>query len=468
MRLADWAWITVLLVGLSACSRHSTPAHTPNSELAARSWSSQYQQGEFANQGFEQALPAQLQALIKEALSANPQLQQQGFALDQQLYQIQIEHSQSWPNINAFLSAQRNGNDTRSNSQFKVGLEFSWELDWLGKLDAQQQAAILDAKVSFELWQQAQIRLAADTAQQWYNVIAAEQQRALIAERYKNLKANLQIIEESYQSGINSALDVYLARADLSAAKARLNSRSSELTQAQRQLELLLGRYPSGVISVQGQLNKPLAALPAGLPSELLQRRHDIKAAQYQLAAADLRVYAAYRDRFPSLSLSGSGGGQSNQLNQLLDGNSLVWSIFASISAPIFDAARRENIQMQRFTQARSLNANYVETVLASFAEVEQALQLEPSLQHNAKLLASAAEDSKQAEQLAFENYLAGLNEYVTVLESQRRAFDAQSSAITALNSQLQNRIELYLALGGGLQQAQTSREAFTSEPLFD
>jgi len=468
MRLADWAWITLLLVGLSACSRNSTPAHTLDTELAANSWSSQYQQGEFANQGFEQALPAQLQALIKEALSANPQLQQQGFALDQQLYQIQIQNSQSWPNINAFLSGQRSGNDAASSSQFRVGLEFSWELDWLGKLDAQQQAAILDAKVSFEQWQQAQIRLAANTAQQWYNVIAAEQQRQLIAERYKNLKANLQIIEESYQSGINSALDVYLARADLSAARARLNSRSSELIQAKRQLELLLGRYPSGQISVQGQLDTPLAALPAGLPSELLQRRHDIKAAQYQLAAADLRVYAAYRDRFPSLSLSGSGGGQSNQLNQLLDGNSLIWSVFAGISAPIFDAARRENIQQQRYAEAQSLNANYVDTVLNSFAEVEQALQLEPSLRHNAELLASAAEDSKQAERLAFENYLAGLNEYVTVLESQRRAFDAQSSAITALNSQLQNRIELYLALGGGLQHAQTSREAFASEPLFD
>ncbi|MDO6685400.1 MULTISPECIES: efflux transporter outer membrane subunit [unclassified Agarivorans] len=467
MRLAAWVWIPALLATLTGCSMTDTPKHQPSGELAASSWTSQFQQGEFTEQRFEQALPPSLQPLLKEALRSNPQLQQQGFALDQQLYQIRIQNAQQWPSIDAFVSGQRSGTNNDSASQFRVGLDFSWEIDWLGKLDARQQAAVLDAKVSFEQWQQAQIRLAANTAQQWYNVIEAQLQKQLIAERYDNLKANLQIIEESYQGGLNSALDVYLARADLSAARAQLNSRTTQLTQAQRELELLLGRYPSGLIQVDGVLDVPLAAMPAGVPSELLNRRHDIKAAQYQLAAADLRVYAAYRDRFPSLTLTASGGGQSDQLGQLLDAESLVWSLFAGVTAPIFDAARRENQQLQQYAKAQSLNAAYVEQVLNSFAEVEQSLNLEPSLYQNAQLLATAAEDSKQAESLAFENYLAGLNEYVTVLESQRRAFDARSSAINALNLQLQNRIELYLALGGGLNQAQTTREAFASEPLF-
>ncbi len=467
MHVASWARITLLIVSLSACSMNDTPAHEPLTEATATSWTSEYQQGQFNQQRFEQALPDALQTLISEALSNNPSLQQQGYALDQQLYQVKIQNSQSWPNVEAFLTGQRSGSDTNTATQLSAGIDISWEIDWLGKLDALQQAAVLDAKVSFEQWQQAQIRLAANTAQQWYNVIEAQQQQQLIEERYNNLKANLQIIEESYQSGLNSALDVYLARADLSASQAQLNSRNNQLTQAQRELELLLGRYPGGDIEVAGQLNVPLDAIPAGLPSELLTRRHDVKAAQYRLAAADLRVYAAYRDRFPSLTLTASGGAQSSQLNQLLNGESLVWSLFAGVTAPIFDAARRENQQLQQYAVAQGLNSAYLEQVLASFAEVEESLTLEPSLYQNAQLLATAAEDSKQAESLAFENYLAGLNEYVTVLESQRRAFDAQSSAITALNLQLQNRIELYLALGGHLEQAQTTREAFAFEQLF-
>ncbi|WP_220719333.1 efflux transporter outer membrane subunit [Agarivorans litoreus] len=467
MRLAKWTWIALVITSLGACSMHDTPAHEPVVNLTATSWTSEYQQGEFNQQRFEKALPSALQTLISEALVNNPGLQQQGFALDQQLYQVKIQTSQSWPIVEAFLTGQRSGSDTNTATQLRVGLDISWEIDWLGKLDALQQAAVLDAKVSFEQWQQAQIRLAANTAQQWYNVIEAQQQQQLIEERYHNLKANLQIIEESYQSGLNKALDVYLARADLSASQAQLNSRNNQLIQAQRELELLLGRYPAGEITVTGQLNVPLNTIPAGVPSELLQRRHDIKAAQYQLAAADLRVYAAYRDRFPSLTLTASGGGQSSQLNQLVNGESLVWSLFAGVAAPIFDAARRENQQLKQYAIAQGLNSAYLEKVLASFGEVEKSLSLEPNLYQNALLLATAAEDSKQAESLAFENYLAGLNGYVTVLESQRRAFDAQSSAISALNLQLQNRIALYLALGGHLEQAQTTREAFASEPLF-
>ncbi|MGY5450969.1 TolC family protein [Agarivorans sp. MS3-6] len=445
-----------------------TPNHNEVPEVSAPSWTSSYQSGSFVDQRFEQALPVPLQELVTEALSSNPALRQAGYSLDQQLYQIQIENAQQWPSVNAFVSGQRSGANSSSTSQLSLGVDFSWEIDWLGKLDARQQAAVLDAKVSFEQWQQQQIDLAATTAQQWYNVLEAQQQLALINERFSNLKANLQIIDESYQSGLNSALDVYLARADLSAAQVQQNNRVNQLSQAQRELELLLGRYPSGTILVEGELNVPLDTLPAGVPSELLQRRHDIKAAQYQLAAADLRVYAAYRDRFPSLTLTASGGSQSEQLNQLLNGDSVVWSLFAGITAPIFDANRRENLQLQQYARAQSLNAAYLEQVLSGFAEVEERLNLEPSLYQNAQLLAAAAEDSKQAETLAFENYLAGLNGYVTVLESQRRAFDARSSAISALNLQLQNRIALYLALGGSLNQPQTTREAFASEPLFE
>ncbi|WP_432464242.1 TolC family protein [Agarivorans sp. QJM3NY_33] len=460
-----WIWPILASTVLFGCSlKASPPQQAP--QVANSHWSSHYRQGTFADHHFEQALPAPLQNLLKEAFQNNPNLQQSGYALDQQLYQIQIQQAQQWPNIEAFISGQRSGTDAASNAQFKLGLNFNWEIDWLAKLDARQQAAILDAKVSFEQWQQAQISLAATTAKQWYSLIEAQMQLALVNQRYENLGANLQIIQENYQSGLNSALDVYLARADLSAAQVQQNNRQQQLLKAQRQLELLLGRYPSGSIKVQGELAEALPAMPAGLPSELLLRRHDLKAAQYQLAAADLRVYAAYRDRFPSLKLTASGGSQSPQLQQLVNGESLIWSLFAGLTAPIFDAGQRKNIQLQQYAKAQALNQSYLEKILNSFAEVENSLSLEPSLYQSAQLLAAAAEDSMQAETLAFEGYLAGLNEYVTVLESQRRAFDARSSAISALNSQLQNRIELYLALGGDLNHSQTRRQTFSSDDL--
>ncbi len=303
-----------------------------------------------------------------------------------------------------------------------------------------------------ELWQQSQLELAVTVIAQWFELLEAQLQYQLIEQRITNQQGNLEIIEAGYRSGLREALDVYLARADLNAVRSQLNQRQEQQLQAQLNLELSLGRYPSGKILAEGELGVPLAPLPAGIPSELLQRRHDLRAASFRLAAADKRVFAAYRERFPSLRLTASGGSQSEQLGELLDGESLLWSLFAGITAPLFDAGALQSQQQAEQALAASLDQAYQQAVLNSFAEVEQALSKEPLLQSSGQLLDAAARDSELAAGLAFENYQLGLVNYITVLESQRRAFDARSAALSALNQQVQNRLQLYQALGGGLE----------------
>lgn len=438
-------------LALLACSAQAPLPSQPSPPLQAN-WSSQHQLGNFAEQRFESQLSVQLQQLVAEALINNPAVTEQALLLDRQLYLIQQQHAQRWPQIDAYLSAASSGDRDSSTEQFRLGLDVSWELDWLGKLEARTQAAVFDARVQLELWQQSQLELAVTVIAQWFELLEAQLQYQLIEQRIANQQGNLEIIEAGYRSGLREALDVYLARADLNAVRSQLNQRQEQQLQAQLNLELSLGRYPAGKILAEGELGVPLAPLPAGIPSELLQRRHDLRAASFRLAAADKRVFAAYRERFPSLRLTASGGSQSEQLGELLDGESLLWSLFAGITAPLFDAGALQSQQQAEQALAASLDQAYQQAVLNSFAEVEQALSKEPLLQSSGELLDAAARDSELAAGLAFENYQLGLVNYITVLESQRRAFDARSAALSALNQQVQNRLQLYQALGGGLE----------------
>lgn len=396
----------------------------------------------------------QLKLLVEEGLNNNPQLQQSKSQLAASVALLELAQAQLWPELSAYLTAGRQDNGNNIANSAQLGLDFSWEIDLWGKLDDQAQAALLDAKTQLHQYQAAQQNLVAKISQDWFNLLTAQQQLALIEQRRDNLQQNLTIIEDGYQSGIRQSLDVFLSRADVAGAQANVAAKKDQLNQASQALELSLGRYPSGQLRAAGELTLNIAKLPAGLPSEMLQRRPDIQAEYTNLSAANARIAVAYKQKFPSLRLTSRVGGSSNELNDLLQPESLVWNVFANLTSPLLDAGRLEAQQQQKQALAEAAAAQLSNKVLTAFAEVESALNAETALVEQLDRVIVAADNSIQAEQLAFEQYQAGLVEYVTVLESQRRSFDSQSTRIDIRNQRLQNRIDLLLALGGGLPQA--------------
>jgi outer membrane protein, multidrug efflux system len=386
--------------------------------------------------------------LIEEGLHNNQQLKAQTARVEMALQNSIIAGADARPELSAFLRGGRLRSQNTQNS-FSMGLDFSWELDILGKLDDREQAALFDAAMSIENWREKRLALVAEIAGQWFVLLDNYQQLELIEKREQNLSKNLQIIEEGYKMGLNKSLDLHLARADFSAIRARVVARKKQLRKATRAMEYLLGRYPEAEVLAAGTIPRKMADIPAGMPANILSRRPDILAAGHTLAAANLRVAEAYKNRFPSLRLTGSYGSNSNELSELISGDSIIWSLFAGLAAPLLNGGRLEALQERNMAQSREKAAYYTDTVLAAFVEVENSLEAEKRLAEQQDFLEKAADDSARAENLAFEQYQNGLVNYVTVLESERRAFDAQSTVLSIYNERMQNRIQLFLALGG-------------------
>lgn len=328
-------------------------------------------------------------------------------------------------------------------------LQLSYELDYLGKLSDKQHQAALEYESAKNQFQQHQINLIANVTKSWFNFIEAKQLLNLYQERANNLKNNLEMIQSSYRLGLNQALDVYLTQNDVSRELARVAEQQQMLLVRKRSLELLIGQYPQGTLDDNQSLPTLTTDIDVGLPSDLLTQRADIVASWYQLLALDAGLAVAHKQRFPKISLTASTGDSSDELANLLDGSRLAWSLIGNITMPLFDAGRLASLEEQARLAVVKYEQQYIDLVFNAFADVENAISNNTALKQRYLHFEQAAENAKAAETISFDKYIRGLVSYTTVLESQRRAFDAQTSLISLSNQLLQNRVALHQALGG-------------------
>lgn len=390
-----------------------------------------------------------LEQLVAEAMEANPDLQRVRAILAEGEASAVIAGADRQPSLKASLDAGRSHRGTVTGNEFNLGLSFGWELDLWSKLSDSARAAEIDRQALLQDFQSARFSLAANVTKGWFAAIEAKQQLDLSQRLVSVLGDRLAVLEEGYRSGLVAALDIHLARANLATERSRLAAREQAFGTRVRSLELLLGRYPSSALPVADRLPVLPDAIPAGLPSELLTRRFDVRAAQLRVEGSWARLSRSHKDRFPSFSLTARMGASSDELGQLLRGDSLVWSLLGGIAQPLLDGGRLKAAEARALAQAQQREASYRDTVLKAFSEVEEALQKEQQSQRQVAALELSVTESDLAEVLADEQYRGGLVEYTTLLEAQRRAFDARSAFIQSRNQQLQNRIDLYLALGG-------------------
>lgn len=417
---------------------------------------------------------ARLDSLVALALAHNYDLKAAGARLAQAQAQARVAGAPLWPQLNASANGARRkqnfvglpipGRDpdqvlSSTSTTFGVDLTASWEADLWGRLRAGAQAALADAGAAAADFRAARLSLAAQTARAYFAAVEAGRQVELAQATVENYRLSAEQIADRYRRGLRSSLDVRLGRSSLAAAEATLAQRRGQRDAARRQLELILGRYPSARVEVGGELPAVNGPIPAGLPAQLVGRRPDLVAAERRLAAADRRLAQARRALLPRISLTASTGRSSSALSSLLDGDFSVWSLVGNIAQPLLQGGRlRAGVDQAAAAAEHALFA-YAQSALRAYGEVEAALNAEGLLASQERALATAAEEALAARTLAEERYARGLADLIALLESQRRAFDAQSRLLAIRRQRLDTRIDLHLALGGGFTLASQSAE---------
>ncbi|MBZ6379602.1 hypothetical protein B5C34_15640 [Pacificimonas flava] len=423
---------------------------------------------------------AELTRLIETELSDNPSILQALARVEQARAQARVTEADLLPQANLGLTAARQrqnlsglggigellgnaggdptqpseGGDDETTSfvtdNYQLSLDVQWQVDLFGRIRSQSAAARAEYLASAENLRAVRQTIAAETARLYFNLVEARAQTHLSERVVDTFGEISRQVGNRADVGIAPPNDKLLAIANLGSAKAGLEQRRQGVETLGRQLDILARDYPDGDVTTAAALPEVPPPPPAGLPAELLLRRPDVRAAEHAMLAAGFRVTAAKRSFLPSIALTGSGGTTSSELGNLLDGDFLVWSIAGQLLQPVFQGGRlRAQLAAAEGARDEAVEA-YAEVVLQALFEVETALAVEDELRRREEALAAASEAAEAAVDVSFNRYRAGIDPFLTVLESQQRALDARSAFLAARNARLANRIDLHLALGGG------------------
>lgn len=404
----------------------------------------------------------ELNKYVSKALKNNPDLLSSAGQLKNAIEQVTITGSNLWPQLNftvngsdseqsaaAATGGASQGDDTTKIRSIGGTLNVSWEADIWGKLSQRKKAAALGAQAQTELFKAAELSLVANVSRAWYNLATNKLQLDLAQKRLDSFQSTSNLIEENYERGLRSALDVYLSRTDVQRQISSLADSKFNYIQALRALKTLMGEYPDASMEFNVNLPELSNSIPTGLPAELLIRRPDVKASKLRYEAQIANAKAANRDRLPSLNFTGSIGESRDTFNSVFDSDNMARRIIASLTQPIFAAGALKAQEQRAYNNAEIAYADMLKTTLNAFEEVENSLSRETVLDEQHKAIKEAVKLAQGGLDLALDRYQSGIENYTTVLQSQRSLFDSLSNELNLRNALLQNRIGLHLALGG-------------------
>lgn len=396
-----------------------------------------------------------LTALVQDGLTENLDLRSAAARVEAARELAVIAGSGRLPQLYFLPEFQRSKNDGGSGATeagaFNALFNFNWELDVWGRIKAGQQAATKEAMATVDDYRAAQLSLAARIAQVYYEWLEAQLQAQVADRSVKDRSVIAGLIRGRFNKGLTRGLDLRLVLTDLANAEAQLVQARNDVQRLGRQLQTLLARYPDNGLVVDRPLPKPPEALTAGLPAELLTRRPDVLAAFKRLRAADSRLESAEKALLPRITLTAAGGTSSPALTELIDPRAVAWNVAAGLAQPLFTGGRLQG--EIRLNQARVRDAlnQYQSVALNAFLEVEQALAAESLLRDQERALREAVDQTEASRKLAIYSYQQGLIQILTLLDSYRSTLNAQSAHLRVQRQLLNNRITLYLALGGAV-----------------
>jgi NodT family efflux transporter outer membrane factor (OMF) lipoprotein len=332
---------------------------------------------------------------------------------------------------------------------FSLSAAARYEVDLWRKLASRTAAARFDAHAAREDVKALYISLSAQFADLYYLAVEQRAQLELAEQTIAAFEDTLKRVESRYREGLVSALDVYQSRQNLASARAQRPEFEANLAVALNALSVLLGRFPQKDITGNSAELPEAPEFPAGIPSELLNRRPDVTAALLRLEAGDRRVAAAVADRFPSFNLVGGYGGASKELNGILDSPNIFWNLLLQVAQPLLDGGRRKAEAGRTEAAYREGLALYRQAVLGAFRDVEDALARGRTTAERIAMLEERTSASEGALRLSLDRYLQGLSDYLPVLTAQQSFYDARNALLAARRRLVSDRIQLARALGG-------------------
>jgi outer membrane protein, multidrug efflux system len=402
--------------------------------------------------------------LVDGALKSNLDVQIAAKRVLQAQAQVGIARSQQFPVISGGGSyaalqlpsslATNNSNGTPGNTFFNGGgpsASGSWNLDFWGLYRRQSEAARADLLATE--WAQRATRTAIieGVADSYFQLRRLDSQLAITQESIKARSDSLRLVSNLQQRGAGSLADVRQAEELLHAAQANLPEIRRQIAIQENTLSILLGKNPESIDRGRPVDQQPHPEqLPVGLPSELIERRPDIRQAEAKLIAANARIGVAKAQFFPNISLTALGGSASNQLQNVVSGQNNYWFAAGSITEPIFDGGSiRSNYHLSQAEQQQAL-LNYRKTILGAFKEVSDSLVTykESSLIREEK--AAQAKSAADAVRLARLRFAAGDASYLEVLTTDTVLYDAQLSLTDAQELEAASLVDLFAVLGGG------------------
>ena len=394
---------------------------------------------------------AQLTAAVNEALAYNADLTVAATRVEQAMLQAKLAGARLYPS--ADLLARGGGKLSGDGSGLQGAvLSVNWELDLWGRVRYGRAAASDIAGSAEADLVSARQSLAAQVARAWFLATEAGLQAELARRSIQDGETLVRLAQDRVRIGVGNEEDVFVARGNLGTYRDTLRQLELAREQAIRALELLLGRYPAAAAAVAPQLPGQPDTVPVGLPSELLERRPDVVAAERRVAAAFHRIGEAKAARLPAIALTTGVSSVSSELFVLKDRSNPVWNLGANLLMPIFrGGALKTQVEIRTAEQKQAV-AEYASIGLRAFGEVENALSSEFAARDRERILADALSDNRRALEIVQTQFKVGSTDLRFVNQRQLVLYSSEAALIRVRAEQRVQRVNLHLALGGNFQ----------------
>ncbi|MEX5332591.1 efflux transporter outer membrane subunit [Pseudomonas paraeruginosa] len=435
---------------------HDTPSRLAAAPLAAQWWTL------FGD--------AQLDALLQRVQRANLDLRSAAARLQQSRA---IRHSlggDALPSVDASGTYQRqrttsaglfdpSGKAGKGNYNHALaGFDASWELDFWGRVRRELEAADATVEASENELRDVQVSVLAEAARDYIQLRGEQNRERIVRDNLETARRSLELTRTRLANGVATDLEVAQALAQVASMEARLPELEKRQAHLVNALGYLVGASPGSLLAELGparEIPRPPGSVPVGLPSELAQRRPDIRRAEARLHAATASIGVAKADFYPRITLNGNFGFESLQLSSLGDWDHRQFAIGPAFSLPIFEGGRLRGRLELREAQQQEAAIDYQRTVLRAWQEVDDAMHDYAANQRRRERLGEAVVQNRRALESAREQYRAGAVDFLSVLDSQRQLLDNQEQQVGSVEAVSLTLVNLYKALGGGWSQAE-------------
>ena len=394
----------------------------------------------------------QLSALLSQVQISNQNVAQYAAQYRQAQALVTQARAELFPQVTATLDSTRSGSVSTVSNKHSASLGASWELDIWGKLRRTMEEQKANAQASAADLANATLSAQSELAQDYFQLRVMDQQIALYQRSIDAYQRYLAVIEHQYQGGDTSRATLAQAQTQLESAKASALDLQWQRAQLEHAIAILIGKAPAQFSLAAQPVKLTLPAVPAALPSQLLQRRPDIAAAERTMASANAAVGVATAAYYPDLTLSASGGYASSAFHNLFSLPNRVWSLGPELSQTVLDFGATKGKVAEAEAAYDADVAAYRQSVLTAMGEVEDYLVELHTLDAEMAARKNAADAAKESARVTYNQYQAGMINYLDVASTENTSLSQQQSVLSLLSTQMVTSVKLIAALGGGWQ----------------